>query len=160
MLVNGRAIARLTPARIGAISALIRGGSPVDQWPDNLFTIDTHIERRDLLLVTPLEPGEALDAAIARGAAGHDRRAARAPELRGRGGAGFSAGQKWAACAGRSGPRALRRVQRRRGRAGHLQGPRAPGRPRRPRDRGHDGRGLRGVGAQRGFIYLRASIRS
>ena len=30
MLVNGRPIARLTPARIGAICSLIRGGSPVE----------------------------------------------------------------------------------------------------------------------------------
>jgi [NiFe] hydrogenase diaphorase moiety large subunit len=103
MLVNGRPIARLTPARIGALCALIRGGSPVDQWPDNLFTIDTHIERRDRLLDTVIEPGAALDAAIARGAAGVIAEL-RTSELRGRGGAGFSAGQKWSACAAAPGP--------------------------------------------------------
>ncbi len=98
MLVNGRAIARLTPARIGAIASLIRGESPMDQWPDNLFVIDSHIERKDLLLSTPLSPGEAIDAAIARGAAATIDEIARSG-LRGRGGAGFGTGQKWAACA-------------------------------------------------------------
>ena len=45
LLVNGRAIARLTPARVGAIISLIRAGSPVDAWPHNLFTIDSHVQR-------------------------------------------------------------------------------------------------------------------
>ncbi|MCC7539295.1 MAG: NAD(P)H-dependent oxidoreductase subunit E, partial [Deltaproteobacteria bacterium] len=98
MLVNGRAIARLTPQRVGAITSLIRGGSPVTEWPDNLFTIDSHVRRRDLLLSTEWEPGEALAAAMARG------REATLAEidasgLRGRGGAGFSCGSKWRACA-------------------------------------------------------------
>jgi len=103
MLVNGRAIGRLTPARIGAISSLIRGGSPVEDWPDNLFTINSHVERRDALLSTPLEPGDAIDAAIARGAAATVEEVARSG-LRGRGGAGYSTGAKWAACASASGP--------------------------------------------------------
>jgi (2Fe-2S) ferredoxin len=50
LLVNDRAIARLTPARIGAICSLIRGGVPVDQWPDNLFVIHSHVERTRSLL--------------------------------------------------------------------------------------------------------------
>jgi [NiFe] hydrogenase diaphorase moiety large subunit len=103
MLVNGRAIARLTRARIGAISSLIRGDTPVQDWPDNLFTIDSHVERKDLLLSTPLAPGEALDAAIVRGPAATVEEVSRSG-LRGRGGAGFSAGAKWAACAAAPGP--------------------------------------------------------
>jgi [NiFe] hydrogenase diaphorase moiety large subunit len=103
MLVNGRAIGRLTPARIGAISSLIRGGSPVAQWPDNLFAIHSHVERRELLLATPLAPGEGLDAALSRGAASTLDEITRSG-LRGRGGAGFSTGAKWAACAGSPGP--------------------------------------------------------
>ena len=103
MLVNDRAIARLTPARIGAISSLIRGGSPVDLWPDNLFAIHSHVERRDLLLSTSLAPGEGVDAAIARGAAAMVQEVTRSG-LRGRGGAGFSTGAKWAACAAAPGP--------------------------------------------------------
>ena len=103
MLVNGRAIGRLTPARIGAIMALIRGGSPVEAWPDNLFTIDSHIERRDRLLSTPCEPGEAVTAAIARGRDA-TLKEIELSELRGRGGAGFSTGAKWRACAAAPGP--------------------------------------------------------
>jgi len=98
MLVNGRAIPRLTPARIGAVSSLIRGGSPVSAWPDNLFRIESHVHRRDLLLGTPFAAGDGVRAAIARGAAGV-RAEVKLSGLRGRGGAGFSTGQKWEACA-------------------------------------------------------------
>ncbi len=103
MLVNGRAIARLTPARIGAISALIRGGQPVSDWPDNLFSIDSHILRKDLLLGTALAPGDGITAAIARGREATLSEIKRA-ELRGRGGAGFTTAAKWDACAKAPGP--------------------------------------------------------
>ena len=103
MLVNDRAIGRLTPARVGAISSLIRGGVPVDQWPDNLFVIHSHVEKRERLLSTPLVPGEAIQAAIARGAAETIAEISRSG-LRGRGGAGFATGAKWAACAAAPGP--------------------------------------------------------
>lgn len=103
MLVNDRAIPRLTPARIGAIASLIRGDVPLDHWPENLFAIHSKIARRDLLLSTALGPGEAIDAAIARGAAATIDEVARSG-LRGRGGAGFSTGTKWSACAAAPGP--------------------------------------------------------
>ncbi len=103
LLVNDRAIGRLTPARIGAIASLIRGGSPVGQWPDNLFRIDSHIERRDLLLATPFTAGAGVIAALARGPVAL-RAEIQASGLRGRGGAGFSTASKWAACAQAPGP--------------------------------------------------------
>ncbi|MFO0729245.1 MAG: NAD(P)H-dependent oxidoreductase subunit E [Myxococcota bacterium] len=103
MLVNGRAIPRLTPARVGAITSLIRGGVPVDQWPENLFTIHSHVEKAGRLLSTPIQPGEAIQAAIARGSAGTIAEIARSG-LRGRGGAGFTTASKWAACAEAPGP--------------------------------------------------------
>jgi len=103
LLVNDRAIARLTPARIGAICALIRGGTPLDQWPDNLFAIHSHVHREDALLSAVLAPGEALDAAITRGASATIAEITRSG-LRGRGGAGFPTGTKWAACAQATGP--------------------------------------------------------
>jgi [NiFe] hydrogenase diaphorase moiety large subunit len=103
LLVNGRAIPRLTPARIGAIASLIRGGAPLDRWPENLFAIHSHVERRDLLLSAELAPGEAIERAIQRGAAATIDEIARSG-LRGRGGAGFSTGTKWAACAAAPGP--------------------------------------------------------
>jgi [NiFe] hydrogenase diaphorase moiety large subunit len=61
------------------------------------------VERRDLLLSAELAPGEAVDASIARGAAGTIAEIAQSG-LRGRGGAGFSTGTKWAACAATPGP--------------------------------------------------------
>ncbi len=102
MLVNDRAIARLTPARIGAITSLIRGAVPLDHWPANLFVIHSHIERTDLVLATPFVPGEAIDAAIARGPEA-TRDEILKSGLRGRGGAGFSTGEKWNACAAAKG---------------------------------------------------------
>jgi [NiFe] hydrogenase diaphorase moiety large subunit len=103
LLVNGRAIPRLTRARIGAIASLIHGNVPVESWPSNMFTIQSHVERRDRLLSAVLAPGEAIDAAIARGPAATVDEVARSG-LRGRGGAGFSTGTKWAACAAAPGP--------------------------------------------------------
>jgi [NiFe] hydrogenase diaphorase moiety large subunit len=103
MLVNGHAIARLTPARIGAICSLIRGGSPVEQWPENLLRIDSHVRRQDIIFRSALAPGEAIEAAVARGAAATCDVMA-ASGLRGRGGAGFSTGAKWKACAAAPGP--------------------------------------------------------
>lgn len=97
MLVNGRAIARLTPARIGAIASLIRGHTPVEQWPENLFVIDVHLERKDIILNSEILPGQGVAQAIARGPEvmlGEIKRS----NLRGRGGAGFTTGMKWEAC--------------------------------------------------------------
>jgi [NiFe] hydrogenase diaphorase moiety large subunit len=97
LLVNGLAIPRLTHARIGAISSLIRGGSPVSEWPENLFPIHSHVERKDALLTSDLAPGEAIAAAIARGPE-QTIEQVRLSNLRGRGGAGFATGLKWEAC--------------------------------------------------------------
>src|SRR5688572_28684392 len=103
LLVNGRAIPRLTPARIGAIASLIRGDVPVDTWPNNLFVIHSHVQRRDKLLSAELAAGAAIDAALARGQAATVEEVSRSG-LRGRGGAGFATGTKWAACAAAPGP--------------------------------------------------------
>lgn len=103
LLVNGHAIARLTPARIGAIASLIRGNVPVEAWPNDMFVIQSHVERRDRLLSAQLMPGQAIDAALARGPAATVEEVSRSG-LRGRGGAGFATGTKWAACAAAPGP--------------------------------------------------------
>ena len=153
MLVNGHAIGRLTPARIGAICSLIRGGSPVDQWPENLLVIHSHLERKDRLLSSSLALGEAVDAALARGAAA-TLAEIEASNLRGRGGAGFSTGTKWAACARAPGPERFVVCNADEGEPGTFK------------DRellAHyadlvlDGMTVAafGIGAQKGFIYLR-----
>ncbi|MCC6334720.1 MAG: NAD(P)H-dependent oxidoreductase subunit E [Myxococcales bacterium] len=103
LLVNGRAIGRLDPGRIGVIAALIRGRTPLDRWPKELFAVTDTIHRADLLLASRLEPGEAIDAAIVRGAQGTIEEVKQS-RLRGRGGAGFSTATKWEACRVTPGP--------------------------------------------------------
>jgi [NiFe] hydrogenase diaphorase moiety large subunit len=119
LLVNGQAIARLTPERIDVIAELIRARTPLDAWPAELFVIDDNIRRKGALLDSAMAPGDALRASIARGrgpeASANERSwRERGPamargavetldeikrsNLRGRGGAGFSTGLKWDAC--------------------------------------------------------------
>jgi len=124
LLVNGMAIARLTPERIDVIAELIRAQVGLAAWPAELFVIDDNIRRKDALLDSAMPPGEALRASIARGrdpeASANERSwRERGPavargsvetlheikhsNLRGRGGAGFSTGMKWDACRAASG---------------------------------------------------------
>jgi [NiFe] hydrogenase diaphorase moiety large subunit len=127
LLVNGRAIARLTAERIDEIAELIREQVLLDAWPASLFAIEDNIRREDALLQSRLEPGEALRASIARGQeqpperAGNERswrellpalpqgpaltlEEIKRSNLRGRGGAGFMTGLKWEACRTANGP--------------------------------------------------------
>ncbi len=92
MLVNNRAVTRLTPWRIDEICELIRSGTPVAEWPSDFFRVEDNIRRRETLL-TPIQPGVALDAAIARGRQGVMDEMKRS-KLRGRGGAGFPTATK------------------------------------------------------------------
>ncbi len=103
LLVNERAIARLTPARIDELAALIEAGTPLADWPPALFAIDDSIRHEGLLLGSTLAPGEAVRAAIARGP---DAMLAELLQsrLRGRGGAGFSTAEKWRAAKSAPGP--------------------------------------------------------
>ena len=93
MLANNRAIPRLTMRRIDEICALIRERVPLEEWPADFFRVEDNIRRRETLL-TPIAPGIALDAAIARGRQGALDEIKRS-NLRGRGGAGFPMGTKW-----------------------------------------------------------------
>ena len=92
MLVNNRAVTRLTAWRIDEICELIQSGTPVAEWPADFFRVDDNIRRRETLL-TPVEPGAALDAGIACGRQGMMDEMKRS-KLRGRGGAGFPTGTK------------------------------------------------------------------
>ena len=97
LLVNYRAITRLTPARVGEMVGLIRSETPVADWPAEWFAVEDNIRRKDILLGHGLVPGEALAAALERGP---EKMLAeiKAAGLRGRGGAGFGTGLKWEAC--------------------------------------------------------------
>ncbi len=104
LLVNGRAIPRLTNERIDAMAGLIQRRVPVADWPDDWFAIEDHIHRRDALLSHVWQAGEVLHAARERGAQGVLEEVERSG-LRGRGGAGFPTGFKWRACAEAPGDR-------------------------------------------------------
>jgi len=107
LLLNGRAIPRMTLARVDVLCELIRNRVPLADWPADLFEITDNIQRKDLLLGQPLLPGAALRAAIARGAEA-TLAEVKTSNLRGRGGAGFGTGFKWQAC--RASPGAMRYV--------------------------------------------------
>ncbi len=56
ILVNGRAIPRMTPERIDRVAELIRGQVPLAEWPAELFAIVDNMYRRDILLDANLRP--------------------------------------------------------------------------------------------------------
>jgi [NiFe] hydrogenase diaphorase moiety large subunit len=97
LLVNNMPIAHLTPRRIDEICDLIQSQLPVSQWPAHYFKVDDNIRRADFLLGTPYKVGEALKAAVERGAQNMLDEMKRSG-LRGRGGAGFTTGIKWELC--------------------------------------------------------------
>ena len=107
MLVNGRAITRLTLQRVQEISHLIRNHTPLADWPEDFFRVEDNIRRKGLLLDSALAPGDALRAALKLGAP-NIIEAVKTSGLRGRGGAGFPTGLKWEAC--RNAPGAARHV--------------------------------------------------
>jgi [NiFe] hydrogenase diaphorase moiety large subunit len=98
LLVNGHAIGGLDVARLGDVMALVRARAPLATWPRELFDVRSTIARRDLLLTASVTPGEATQAAARRGRDATLAEISRSG-LRGRGGAGFPTGAKWAACA-------------------------------------------------------------
>jgi len=94
LLVNGRAMTRMSAERIGRIGELIRAQVPMSEWPNEYFLVEDNIRRRDTLLNSNWQEGEALKAAIARGAEGMLAEM-KLSNLRGRGGAGFTTHIKW-----------------------------------------------------------------
>ncbi len=125
LLVNGRAITRLTHQRVQEIGQLIRNRTPLADWPADFFRVEDNIRRSGLLLGNTLAPGAVLRVALSlpvRGelveppslSTGSGRtedegsprtgigaaivESIKASGLRGRGGAGFPTGLKWEAC--------------------------------------------------------------
>lgn len=153
LLVNGRAVPRLTAERIDTLAALVAQRTPLDQWPAELFQIDEPIHRAGLLLGARLGPGAALRAALARSASGmlHELQLSK---LRGRGGAGFSTHDKWRAARDAPGPTRFIVCNADEGEPGTFKDRTLL---RRQLDAVLDGMTIaaHAVGAQRGFIYLR-----
>jgi [NiFe] hydrogenase diaphorase moiety large subunit len=184
ILVNGRAISRVTRERLDRIADLILAQTSLDDWPAELFAIEDNIRRRDILLSHDLRPGDALRVAVARVCAPGSALEAAANErswregipgvalcaplstldeikrsnLRGRGGAGFTTGLKWEAC--RNAP----------GRTRYVVCNADEGEPGTFKDRvllaSHADLVFEGmtvcayaVGATRGFLYLRGEYR-
>lgn len=97
MLVNNIAINRLSESRIDAVCELMQSRAPISAWPVSLFSIEDNIQRRDIMLGSSFAPGSALSALLQRGT-NDTLQQIRISRLRGRGGAGFSSGDKWALC--------------------------------------------------------------
>lgn len=97
MLVNGRAITRLTQQRVQEIAQLIRNRTSMNDWPADFFHVDDNIRRSGPLLDNKLAPGDALRSGLNIGGPGIVEEIKKSG-LRGRGGAGFPTGLKWEAC--------------------------------------------------------------
>ena len=97
LLVNGIPITGLDSGRIIRIAELVETDTPLAAWPAEWFYIADNIRKGGLLLNNDLAAGDGLRPALARGA---DATLAEVTlsGLRGRGGAGFSAGMKWKFC--------------------------------------------------------------
>lgn len=97
LLMNGVPLVHLDSERIGQMVDLIEAEKPLSEWPYAWFHIKDPVYKRGLLLEEDISSGAALCAMLARG---RDEILAEISQskLRGRGGAGFSAGLKWRLC--------------------------------------------------------------
>lgn len=98
LLVNHhQVLTRMDGRRIAHLAELVKARIPVAQWPAAWFEVQDQIRRTDVLLAEPAPPGQALAAALQRGADGVLDEI-EAAGLRGCGGAGFGVAKKWRIC--------------------------------------------------------------
>jgi [NiFe] hydrogenase diaphorase moiety large subunit len=98
LLINHhQVVTRLDASRVAKMAELVQKQVPVTQWPANWFEVADQIRRADMLLGNELPAGEALKAALAKGAEGMLAEM-KLSNLRGRGGAGFVTALKWGLC--------------------------------------------------------------
>jgi [NiFe] hydrogenase diaphorase moiety large subunit len=117
-LVNYLPVTRLDLERIDRIGDLVNARVPLEDWPQELFAVDSQIRRSDGIFRKPVEPGAGIRASLERGGAflpewaedlaPNDARKHQLERggaetlkemytsgLRGRGGAGFKTAIKW-----------------------------------------------------------------
>jgi [NiFe] hydrogenase diaphorase moiety large subunit len=97
LLVNGTPIAGLDVGKITRIADLVETETPLADWPAEWFRINDNIRISGLLLRNDFAAGDGMRAMLARGIDATLAEITRSG-LRGRGGAGFSAGMKWSFC--------------------------------------------------------------
>ena len=97
LLVNFIPLTGLDAAKIKLIATYINAEKPLSAWPEAWFSVQDNIRQQGLLLKNSIAVGEALRAGLALGEAGLLQEIT-AASLRGRGGAGFCVGKKWAQC--------------------------------------------------------------
>jgi [NiFe] hydrogenase diaphorase moiety large subunit len=95
IMVNYHAITRMTAERVDQIVDLIRHEKPLAEWPAEFFAVEDNIRRKDAVLGHDLAPGDAIKALTSPQEVLDQIKLS---GLRGRGGAGFSTGQKWEFC--------------------------------------------------------------
>jgi [NiFe] hydrogenase diaphorase moiety large subunit len=97
LLVNGLPVTGLDNNKILRIADLVESETPLSDWPAEWFSVNDHIRHSGLLLGNDFAAGDGLRAMLARGADATLDEITQSG-LRGRGGAGFSAGMKWKFC--------------------------------------------------------------
>ena len=163
LLVNGRPIPDVDAARAAQVCDLILARTPLEAWPPSLFVVEDQVRRTDVMLESPLRPGEAIRAALARGAASGTGPQAtleeiKAARLLGRGGAGFTTGVKWESCSRQSVTPRVVVCNADEGEPGTFKDRLLLGRH---ADLVFEGMTVaaHGIGATQGFVYLRGEYR-
>jgi len=156
-LINGQTVPHLDSARIDTIAELISKQIPLREWPSNLFHIKTGQITQGALLNHPLAPGEAIGKALTQGVAATLQEIEIAG-LRGRGGAGFTTADKWRYCKQAQGKYRVVICNADEGEPGTFKDRLLL---QRYADQVVEGMTLCAatIGANRGFIYLRAEYR-
>ena len=163
VLVNGRPVPDVDAARAAQLCELILARVPLAEWPRELFLVEDHVRRADVILNDRMQPGDAIRAALARGvASGTGSQATldeiKAARLLGRGGAGFTTGVKWESCSRQPLTPRVVICNADEGEPGTFKDRLLLGRH---ADMVFDGMTVAawGIGASRGFVYLRGEYR-
>ena len=158
LLVNHRlVVTHLDEQRIDQLASLVDHEVPLHDWPADWSHVQDTVHRADVLLGSTNAPGQALQAALTRGA---DAMLAelQTSRLRGRGGAGYPTASKWQACRQAPGAEHVVVCNADEGEPGTFKDRALL---RRQADALVDGMAIAAfvLGARRGFIYLRGEYR-